>query len=234
MSAISGTIARFQSLADGTIRYLIDVSPADDRHEFHAPHATVALALLTGPGASAVQPPPATPSGNATTSSASSPGPSPYGQAAKALRLSGFCRAPKVWERLGEDWAFLEWVRTQPCLAPSMLQGKCTPCHGDVVAAHVRRIANGAGTGIKPPWSAIPLCARHHHDQHQHGESVLGGKDLWDQMRIHTVEAWAWQRLRTLMGYESLAQCPPEKLAEWASNNGLAQYLPAEYRAAIP
>ena len=234
MSALAGTIARFSSLADGTIRYVIDVSPADDRHEFHQPHAAVALALLSGPGTNAEQSPPAIPGRHGGPSSpAASPDPNPYGSQARALRLSGFARAPKVWEALGTDESFLSWLRMQPCAAPDMMvKGGSvpTPCVGDVVAAHVRRIANGAGTGIKPPYSAVPLCARHHHDQHNGGESEIAPKEVWDAARMRYVETWAWQQLRERMRVQSMAECPPERLRAWAENVGVSHLLPREYR----
>lgn len=97
----------------------------------------------------------------------------PYGEYARELHRLGWWWQPGVLEAIGTDAQFLEWIRRQPCAA-AHLGG----CDGDVVAAHVRRIANGAGTGIKPNnYSAIPLCHKHHALQHQHGESALVPSD---------------------------------------------------------
>jgi hypothetical protein len=47
--ALKGTIAKFTSLVDGTVRYTIDVSPMDDNTEFHKVNTDVAVALLNLP-----------------------------------------------------------------------------------------------------------------------------------------------------------------------------------------
>lgn len=230
MSAIEGTIARFQSLADGTVRYIVDVSPANDRHEFHAVHASVALALLIngeaeGPSAA----PPATTradtGGNRLPSG--SPPRHPYGESARLLKLSGFCRSPDVWRAVGTDEEFLRWVRTQPCV---LVGSQVCPCAGDIIAAHVRRIANGAGMGRKPPFSAVALCTLHHDHQHQHGEESLALKAQWDEWRIEHVEQWCWETLRERLGYDSMGDVPPAVLHAWAEQHTVDRYLPLAYR----
>lgn len=146
----------------------------------------------------------------------------PYGSYAHALHACGFFRAPAVWKALGTDEQFLAWLTTQPCAAR-----RRGGCRGDVVPAHVRRVADGAGTAIKPAYSAIPLCDGHHTDsQHQHGESALGGKEWFDRRRVEALEAWAHHRLCEIAGVESLTQVPPERIVNWANRNGLAHYLP--------
>lgn len=148
-----------------------------------------------------------------------------YGDHARALKLSGFTRTPDVWRALGTDADFLSWLRKQDCAARG--QGECG---GDVVAAHVRRIADGAGMGLKPEYSAIPLCDVHHRHQHQHGESALGGKDWFDRQRMHYVSEWAWTRLRAALGVESLRDASPEVVRQWAEAKGVERYLPVGYR----
>lgn len=150
-----------------------------------------------------------------------------YGQQAEALRLSGFCRKPETWRALVKDSDFLAWVRTQPCAAPKMGAGR--PCGGDVVAAHVRRIANGAGTGIKPEYSAIPICDAHHRQQHQHCESSIAPREAWDAMRLRTVEAWAWSRLRAELGVRTMADASPAAVRQWAESRRIAELLPDGY-----
>lgn len=211
MSAIRGTIARFSSLSDGTIRYVVDVSPADDHTGFHVPHGSVALALLGEPETEQKKP----------TSR-------PYGAQAQTLRLSGFFRTPDVWKAIGTDKQFRAWVATQDCIATSIGEG----CSGDVIAAHVRRIADGAGTGIKPDYACIPLCHGHHTEQHQHGESRLAPKEKWDQWRIQTVEKWCWETLRGDLGYAHWYDVPPNILRAWAEHACVDRYLPSAYLAA--
>lgn len=64
----------------------------------------------------------------------------------------------------GQDGAFLAWIRT----LPSCINGE-TP----VQACHVRRVKFGSGTGIKPPYAAVPLTAKQHAIQHTKGEQAL-------------------------------------------------------------
>ena len=231
MSAIEGTIARFQSLADGTVRYIVDVSPANDRHEFHSVHAHVALALLQINGEAGDQPagPPSPPPEQdigVHRPDVSRPR-HPYGASARELKLSGFCRAPDVWRSVGTDEGFLRWLREQPCV---LAGSKVDPCQGDIVAAHVRRIANGAGMGRKPEFSALPMCSHHHHLQHQHGEERLAPRAQWDEWRIQYVEQWCWETLRAALGYESMGDVPPAVLTAWAEQHSLDRYLPLAYR----
>lgn len=148
-----------------------------------------------------------------------------WGKEANRLRQSGFFRVPKVWEAVGTDEQFLSWVRTQPCA-----YCRHHDCSGQVVPAHVRRVANGAGTGVKPPYSAIPLCHAAHEAQHQYGESAIGSRSFFDQARVKTLEDWSWETLKATLGYESWSQVPPEKLYNWAFERDLLKYLPSEYK----
>jgi hypothetical protein len=59
------------------------------------------------------------------------------------------------------DREFLAWIRT----LPSCLSGE-SPC----VAAHVRRVSEGAGMGIKPRLFSVPMTDIEHRYLHQHGE----------------------------------------------------------------
>lgn len=152
----------------------------------------------------------------------------PYGYLAAKLYANGFFLNPKVLEKIGTDEEFLVWVRQQPCAYNTYAAAE----HGgDVVAAHVRRIANGAGTGIKPPYSAIPLCDRHHQMQHQEGESALDGKEWFDEQRAKHVTRWASRQLAFTLGGESMGFVRPDALREWAMRCELLQYLPEVYRA---
>jgi hypothetical protein len=146
----------------------------------------------------------------------------PYGQQAKTLRKSGFFNRPVVWHAIGTDKKFLEWIRTRPCISCN------APAPSE--AAHVRRVANGSGTGTKPEFSAIPLCKKCHSDQHNHGESSIGGKEQVNKWRSEVVQSWGWASLRETLGFESWAMVPPPTLREWATENGVFSYLPSLYR----
>jgi len=148
-----------------------------------------------------------------------------HGQFARWLVQSGFFRRPDVWKFLGSDDLFLEWLKTQDCCADQQDDRH----DGDVVPAHVRRIADGAGTSIKPEYSAIPLCNKHHLQQHQHGESHLGGKEWFDRQRIVWIEKWSMQQLKTVLGISSLSKLSPHHLELALRDSDINVNIPVEF-----
>lgn len=151
----------------------------------------------------------------------------PFSAQAQVLWRSSFFRTPAVWECLGSDEDYLAWLRKRPCCIDAKAFGQH---EGDIVPMHVRRVAAGAGTGTKPPFSAIPGCWRHHELQHSSGESAVGGKDFYDRQRIIHVQRWVWETLTQLMGAASMTEIAPVRVREWAAGHGLDGYLPGGYR----
>lgn len=156
-----------------------------------------------------------------------------FGEHAQALMLhSDWMGNPKVWEQIGTDDDYLKWCREQKCAhcskAPRWEMDTFMPSE----AAHVRRVANGAGTAIKPPYSAIPLCSGCHRDQHQRGEDAIGGKDKVDRMRLDHVKRWAWETMREIFDVESMREANPADVLAWAKSRGIERYLPLSYREA--
>lgn len=211
----SATIARV--LKDGTIRLQCDVSPEyrDVVAAWLEPDLPVAIARITKDAAAREQ-------------QAAVIGAGGYGEQARELRLSGFFRAPDVWRAIGTDAEYQAWCRAQPCAACGKEGGEGNP----IVYAHVRRVADGAGVGIKPAYSGVPLHDSEHRDQHQHGESRIAPPEKWDRWRIEHVQEWAWHALKAKFGAESWRDVPPRRLFEWAEHAGLERYLPAAYRSA--
>lgn len=214
--AVLPAVARtLNTLSDGTVRLRIDFEPRDREvamRLFGEPGSAIAVARLTV---------------EAAQQQLQQQMAAPFGELAKTLRLSSFFRTTNVWAKIGQDKDFLAWLRQQPCA-----YCKAKPSqHAPTQAAHVRRVANGSGTAIKPAYSAIPLCHSHHALQHQQGESALGGKEWFDRQRITHLAHWGWQTLKQRLGHASWSQVPPEVLRQWAMNNHVDQYLPQEYRA---
>jgi hypothetical protein len=104
------------------------------------------------------------------------------------------------------DAAFRAWVQTKR----SCLTGKFAEWLTDIgehrnPACHVRR-AGEAGTGYKPPYSAVPLTNVEHDYQHRHGELAViqkfnpvlartvktewQAKDWFDAKAEHYRRAW--------------------------------------------
>jgi len=146
----------------------------------------------------------------------------PYGHIAQKLWRSSFFRTPKVWVAIGTDTDYLDWLRDQGCCIGGSHDG-------DVVAAHVRRVALGAGTGIKPKYSAVPMCNHHHTIQHQLGESAVGGKRFLDKQRIKYLQAWCWETIAKDLGYEGVSYIPPQEVVNWAEDEGVSCHLPSGY-----
>jgi hypothetical protein len=153
-----------------------------------------------------------------------------YGQEAKALKLSSFFRIKDVWKQIGNDACFLDWLRNQPCAFCGDYDYVYESGEKRCEAAHIRRVGHGSGTAIKPEYSAIPLCHKHHEKQHKQGESSLGNEDWWAKQRIKYVEDWAWDQLKKILGYDSWKEVPPNVLYGWADDRNIAKYLPEEYR----
>jgi len=211
-AAVVGVTRRIQTLSDGTCRVVIDFEP-DDLLEvvqsFGAPGTAVAVARLSDPAA---------------LSAAQS---HRFGNEAQALRQSGFFRRPAVWRLVGDDCEYLSWLRLQKCCVKGGGHG------GDVQAAHVRRVAAGAGTGVKPEYSAVPMCAIHHDEQHRKGESAVGGREFLEEQAVKHVEEWAWHMLKATLGFSHWYEVPPEILAEWAMERDVFHFLPECYREAL-
>lgn len=218
-----GTTSRAQTMADGSLRIQVDLAPADAIGaftRFGTPGSAIAVARL----ADAVAVEQSRPTAGAHQSL--------YGQFAKDLKLSGFFRTPAVWEAIGTDAQYLAWVKLQP----SALSGKFSEYHdnGDkyCIPAHVRRVEHGAGTGIKPPYSAIPLTNDEHQQAHQEGDNSIGSNPWWEKKRIKYVQDWAWQALKEQLFYDSWSMVPPTELAKWANDKGVYRYLPLNYKEA--
>ncbi len=150
-----------------------------------------------------------------------------YGQEAQILWRSPFFRTELVWKATGTDRDFITWVKNQPCC----IDVKKFGAHeGDIVPMHVRRVSLGAGTGIKPEYSVIPGCFKHHGLQTNHGESAVGGRDYYDQQRVLMLQRWAWETCRHDLGFNSMKEIPPHAIYGWATFRGVERFLPAEYK----
>jgi len=223
--AIPFVFRKFSMLVDGTIRMIVDVEPMDAQGVFklfNEPNVGGAMVRLNVPGSGV----------SATHGSAIGSWddaeavvlPAKYGEQARQLKLSGFFRCQSVWRCVGPDAKFLEWVRRQ----------KCSVCKADAPseAAHVRRVASGAGTSTKPQYSAIPLCNKHHRLQHDKGESAIGGKEFCDRERIKALEQWCWETVKEQIGFAHWNEVPPSALYTWALDHGVTELLPEDYLVA--
>lgn len=222
-AAFLGSTSSAKTMADGTLRITVDLSPADAIGAFTAfgnPGSAVAVARVTNEAALEAD--------RGEVRKLGKPVKGPYGEYAKKLVQSGFFMSPNVWAAVGTDKALLAWIRQQKS-ALSGQYGEYIDDVGFCVPAHVRRVDLGSGTAIKPEYSAIPLTKEEHDLAHQKGDSAIGDDDWWRKMRIKYVGKWAYETLKAKMGYDSYTDMPPRELVKWASKHDLTQYLPLAY-----
>lgn len=203
MEAIAAITRTVKTLVDGTLRLTVDIEPVDAVSAFaafSAPGTPVALAQLN-------MAPTAAQDGR---------------KIARSLVACGWYYAPKVLGALGDDDEFLAFIRSQPCA----ITGSPAPSE----AAHVRRIANGAGVGVKPPFSAIPLCHDMHIAQHQHGESAIGGKSEVDKLLAEYLIKWGKQQMRGIFNVASTRDINCAQLIDFAKQHDITMFLPRECR----
>lgn len=76
----------------------------------------------------------------------------------------------------GEDKAYTDWIRTQPC-AMTETVGRCI---GPVAAHHRKGGGRKTGMGLKAhDHETIPLCTRHHDDFHHLTGPFKGREKAW-------------------------------------------------------
>lgn len=221
--AIVFTTHTLKTLVDSTVRLTIDVEPRhaiDVMRMFGKKGTSGAMTLMNQKVAQQQQ-------RDGFISDAA-----PYGKPANALHRAGFFRNPEVWRAVGTDEQFRTWLRQQPC----------RKCQGEAPgeAAHVRSVAAGSGTGIKPLYHAIALCLKDHRlVQHDQGICTLTGKadkyearEVLNRWAVESVADWCKVTIKEVLGYEHLNEIPPFELFAWAEKKGIERYLPEEYRGA--
>jgi hypothetical protein len=146
---------------------------------------------------------------------------------------SGFFQSPKVLRVLGVDAEFLQWLRSQVCWHCSK-QDRGEDGVFYVQAAHVRRINKGAGTSVKPQYSAIPLCSTCHGIQHAVGESGLAPSEWWESNAAKAREEWGHMKLRDVFATDSIsADVRVDDLWAWLHSKDLLNYVPAKVRRSV-
>lgn len=214
-------------MADGTLRIQVDI---------HQTQSRAALELLADVGA-AVAIARLTDSAPLHGSSPDEPavghseGFTGAGELMAALYRSGFFHAPPVLAVLGKDVEFLQWCRgRENCFACSAIGTEDNP----IQAAHYRKVADGAGTGIKPPYSALPLCRKCHGIQTDGGYSEVAPEKQWEKWVAVARQNWGHQQMRDIFdGCESMTEVPVEWVLTWAREYDLMRYIPEGYRVAL-
>lgn len=251
MTAIQATVSKFMSLADGTLRIQVDIHQNDTKDALELlceVGRQVAVAALTDAAGEAIVT-------ELTESPASPPQPSCMAEerwmaeqagagsgrqvasedecdnyAGKLLQQfyrNGFFHAKPVLEALGPDSNFLQWCRGQlVCWACNATGEKDNP----IQAAHYRKVAAGAGTGIKPPYCALPLCRKCHLKQHDKGYSAIATVEIWEGWAAKARQEWGHQRLREIFHTTSMTAVPQSFVLEWMEEQELGHLIPKDFR----
>lgn len=122
-------------------------------------------------------------------------------------------RDRRLLEAVGSDNAYLESLKKKDC------------CHcgrspwGEylTIPAHVRSVAHGSGTSIKPPYNAVPLCHWCHQAQHITGENAVGGRAELQQQADHNLLCWVFASLAKKFGHPEWRLLLPW----WMEENGI-------------
>lgn len=166
-----------------------------------------------------------------------------YGHVAKALRRSSILTNHEVVKHLGSDAEYQEWCRKQNCVVTNEYDWNPETGEGRCEYAHVRR-AGEAGTGYKPEYSGVPLCAVIHRLQHQQGELAVlrhcppsipvkdeAAAHAWfNAQALKTLHKWAWERLKENIGADSMRHVSARRLYGWFSSLGIGHLCPLEIR----
>jgi hypothetical protein len=169
----------------------------------------------------------------------------PYGAYWAQLFKAGTFHAPDVLAAIGSDDDFQEWVRRHhSCLSgradwdEDLGEPRCE-------FAHVRRVSEGSGTAVKPPYFGVPLTHEEHRWQHDKGEIRTLAKFAkatfekldkatsdcaaeWFQKQANKYRFdWASNALAAALGHhKGRSHCPPDVVLEWARNRDLERFFP--------
>ena len=244
ITAISGTRRQARELVDGTIEVKIHIDPRF-KAQFHALFPEIDMPVALAPLQPDFESGHATPKKEKVVKEEK-----PYGKQASLLYKAGFFINPKVLAVIGSDKQYLEWVRQQPCAITGEFDYNKDEATGEAreqcEAAHYRSISGGAGVGIKPEFSAIPLLRQWHMAQTADGHAVFSGQlrsgsegidketagRIWMEKKSHEYLAkWASHKLaQDYFVQPSMGYVNPRDLRKWASGHGIEHWLPPAYR----
>lgn len=243
--------AGVKTMADDTLRLSIDIEPRDAAEAFRvfgARGVCGAIAPIRPEAAGQAEP----------EETESNPMRELSGKFWRGLIGGGFFRAVPVCRALGTEKQFERWIRDHE--DRSVLDGNYDWLEetGEAVCdpAHVRSVAEGAGTAERPPYFAVPLTHEQHLFQHQHGEHaclarfrpsvIVHDGDKPDHGELEAARKWFrvkadWYRTewasRTLAAeilgtddFESRSEAGIPEVIGWIDRNELRRFIPEAAR----
>ena len=166
-----------------------------------------------------------------------------HGQYWRGLISRGTFNAPDVLAAIGSEKDYKEWIQKQPSVLSGNSDWLEEIGEGRCEEAHVRRVGEGSGTGIKPIYFSVPLTHEEHTFQHKHGEVRALAKhgkkawakldfqnkdvrEWWEKRAIKYRTEWASTTLAQQLGAARRKECSPAKVAEWYQARGLQRFFP--------
>lgn len=223
MSALAARTVKATRQSDGTVELVMLIEPDDGvvaLREFNRRNRWLAVSSMNGGF---------------------------YGNDARALVASGWFRNPALWSAVGTDAEFQAWARRQRCVLTGGFDFDTQKGEQRCDFCHVRR-ADGAGTGIKPEFSGVPMVHDAHLAQHQRGElaaineygrrirkkpeTASEAAQWFEAKAVNMAAEWAFETLKAQLGFESFSDVPPRLVKDWANAAGLAYTLPGVIRNA--
>ncbi len=110
--------------------------------------------------------------------------------------------------KAGEDKPYLDWLELQPCKSCGAIPHWQLEVFMKNTACHVRRVARGSGTGIKPPWNATTMCFYCHQKEHSQGQASLAPSRQFDRWADESLILYVLTCLRRNLGQQWRQELP--------------------------
>lgn len=136
----------------------------------------------------------------------------------RLLRVARFFHSHALWQVLGGEQAYREWIMAQPCSSPGTSPCEETPCLPYPVPGS-RRLG------------AISMCQTHATAWDQgRGDAGAQSPDAFLSSRqMMQTQHWAEDRLRQVLGAPQGHDPLPGRIYAWAVDNNLRNSLPASF-----
>ena len=240
---VQGTLAKFQSLVDGTVRIIVDT---------HTPSEAMAL-LQAGVGQAVVVAPLTEHlqevrdiDAKETRPEAVRQAPVPdnkglYSKHANALFKHGFFHNPAVYTAAGTAEQYASWIKTQPCVvhgakgcpAENYEDGQLFVDPTHVPVTDFEHGIESRAMAIKKRYAIVSMCHTLHAKQHQDGHCAVADDDQWALWAAEQRCQWAAETIKAQIGCEHWFDISPDELIHWCMRHGVpVALLPKLYRDA--
>lgn len=136
---------------------------------------------------------------------------------AKVLQISDFFKNEKIWDILGGEASYNEWLKDRPCCAA--VSPECTL---------IGKPVNVLGSFYKN-YTNLPLC-EHHYKEALSDINSIGGKQLLGHKRMILMMEWVVEEFCKQLGKPSLSDISPNDILDWTLLNQVDNLLPVKFK----